>query len=117
MADAKQKRRKHPRYKVSAKVDVSGRELLLYHKIHNFSLGGICIQTAVPEDVGAIVDLTIELPDGDQLTVQGEVVWVNRESPMDMGIRYLNLDERKLEKLKKLLAQAQAQAQAKMGAT
>ena len=36
--------RKHPRIKTDAVVDYTGSEVLLYHKIENISLGGICIQ-------------------------------------------------------------------------
>lgn len=94
--------REYPRYEVTAYVDYTGTEVLLYHRIENISLGGICIQTASIEDVGTIVDLLINFPDLEaSVAVKGEVVWANREPPMDMGIRYLDLDERKRETLRK----------------
>jgi hypothetical protein len=32
--------------------------------------------------------------------MRGEVVWANRDPPMDMGIRFLDLDEQKRETLR-----------------
>jgi uncharacterized protein (TIGR02266 family) len=98
-------KRNFPRFEVTAYVDYAGSEVLLYHRIENISLGGICIQTASVEDVGTIVDLVINFPDLDtSIAVQGEVVWANREPPMDMGIRYKELDDERRETLKRYIA-------------
>ena len=114
MTDENQiKRRRYPRYKVDALVNVVGREALSCHNIQNISLGGICIKVPVVDKIGTQVALVINLPDGDTLTIEGVVAWVNHEPPMDMGIRYLNVDEPKLVKLKKLLALAQSQLEDK----
>jgi uncharacterized protein (TIGR02266 family) len=92
--------RKFPRYEVSAYVDYTGTEVLLYHRIQNISLGGICISTPSIEEVGTMVDLVINFPElGTSLVLRGEVVWANREPPMDIGIRYVDLDEAKRETL------------------
>ena len=97
-------KRIYPRFEVTAYVDYAGSEVLLYHRIENISLGGICIQTASVEDVGTIVDLVINFPDLDtSIAVQGEVVWANREPPMDMGIRYVELDDERRETLKRYI--------------
>jgi uncharacterized protein (TIGR02266 family) len=97
-------KRQHPRYEVTAYVDYSGSEVLLYHRIENISLGGICIQTASIEDIGTIVDLVINFPDLDtSISLQGEVVWSNREAPMDMGIRYIDLDDERKETLRRYI--------------
>ena len=98
------RQREHPRYEVNAYVDYTGSEVLLYHKIQNISLGGICIQSASIEEVGTIVDIVINFPDLDaQVALKGEVVWANREPPMDMGIRYIDLDEERKETLRKYI--------------
>lgn len=103
MADNEQAR-EFPRYEVNAYVDYTGSEVMLYHRVQNISLGGICIQSNGVEDVGTVVDLVINFPDLDaSVALRGEVVWVNREPPMDMGIRYVDLDEPMRERLKKLL--------------
>ncbi len=99
-----QQERQYPRYVVDAYVDYTGTEVLLYHRIENISLGGICIQTPSIEDVGTIVDLVINFPDLDaSVTVQGEVVWANREPPTDIGIRYIELDDSRRETLRKYI--------------
>ena len=105
MPEADRRAREFPRYEVSAYVDYTGSEVLLYHRIQNISLGGICIQTPSIEEVGSVVDLVINFPElGTSLALRGEVVWANREPPMDMGNRYIDLDEPKREMLKQYIA-------------
>ena len=101
--------RKYPRYEVDAFADVTGTEILLNHRVCNISLGGICLQTQSVEDVGTVVDLVINFPElQSTIAVKGEVVWVNREPPEDMGIRYVNLGEERKRTLKKYLANTQS---------
>jgi len=89
--------REFPRFEVSAHVDYTGSEVLLYHRIQNISLGGICIATPSIEEVGTTVDLVINFPelDGVSISVRGQVVWANRDPPMDLGIRFVDLDDEK----------------------
>ena len=97
--------REYPRYEVSAYVDYTGSEVLLYHRIQNISLGGICIQSPSIEEVGSVVDLVINFPElGTSLALRGEVVWANRDPPMDMGIRYIEMDDTKRETLRQYIA-------------
>ncbi|HEY0706696.1 MAG TPA: PilZ domain-containing protein [Polyangia bacterium] len=100
--------REFPRYEVNAYVDYTGSEVLLYHRIQNISLGGVCIQSsgvAGVEDIGTTVELVINFPDlSSSLSLRGEVVWVNREPPMDMGIRYIDLDQERRETLRKYIS-------------
>ena len=96
--------RRHPRYEVDAYADLTGTEILLNHKVCNISLGGICLQTQSVEEVGTVVDLVINFPElSTTIALRGEVVWVNREPPEDMGIRYVELDEERKRSLKKYL--------------
>src|SRR3954471_4971079 len=105
MPEADRRAREYPRYEVSAYVDYTGSEVLLYHRIQNISLGGICIQTPSIEEVGSVVDLVINFPElGTSLSLHGEVVWANRVPPMDMGIRFVDMDEHKRETLKQFMA-------------
>ena len=107
MDDAADRRtRQFPRYEVNALVDLTGTEVLLYHKVQNISRGGLSLETPSIEEVGTIVDLVVNFPDLGEapLAVQGEVVWANREPPTDMGIRWLDLDEQKRETLRRYLA-------------
>lgn len=95
------KRRQHPRFEVEAYVDYTGSDVLLYHRIQNLSLGGLCIQTSTLEEVGTIVDVVINFPDlGKEMSLTGEVVWANHENPQDMGIRWVNLDGQRMALLR-----------------
>jgi uncharacterized protein (TIGR02266 family) len=105
MPEADRRAREYPRYEVSAYVDYTGSEVLLYHRIQNISLGGICITTPSLEEVGSVVDLVINFPElGTSVSLRGEVMWANREPPMEMGIRYVEMDEHKRETLKQFIA-------------
>jgi uncharacterized protein (TIGR02266 family) len=96
--------REFPRYEVNAYVDFTGNEVVLFHRIQNISLGGICIQSVGVEEVGTLVDLVINFPElNASLQVKGEVVWVNREAPQDMGIRYVDLDNERKDTLRKYI--------------
>jgi uncharacterized protein (TIGR02266 family) len=99
------KPRAHPRYEIDAYVDVTGPEVLLYHRIQNISLGGICIQTPTLAEVGSQVEVVLNFPDlGAQMNLHGQVVWANREPPQDVGIRWVDLDEERREMLKKYIS-------------
>ena len=93
-AKSSEEARAHKRYEVNATVDVASADLLLFHRIQNISMGGICIQTATLSEVGAKVDVVLNFPDlGAQVSLRGQVVWANREPPQDVGIRWVDLDE------------------------
>ena len=89
--------RAHPRYEVSAQVDLTEPAGTSSRPIQNLSLGGICIQTTDLgglEEVGAKVDVLLRFPELEaEMAVRGEVVWVNREPPAEVGIRWLDLDD------------------------
>ena len=102
-----EKPRAHPRYEVEAYVDVTApaSDVLLFHRIQNISMGGICIQTPAVEEVGAIVDVVLNFPElGTQVAMKGVVVWANREPPQDVGIRWIDLDDERRELLRKYIA-------------
>ena len=104
VAESSEHPREFPRYEVNAYVDFTGNEVLLFHRIQNISLGGICIETSGVEEVGTLVDLVLNFPELDaSIAVKGEVVWANRERPMDMGIRYIALDEERTDTLRKYI--------------
>lgn len=112
MTSTAEQPRAHPRLVLNAYVDYTGAaEVMLFHKVRNISLGGICIQTEAVEDVGTIVELVLNFPELEaSLAVQGEVVWANREAPMDMGIRYVDLDNERRDTLRKYLSLLQAKS-------
>ena len=105
--------RAHPRYEIDAYVDIVADDVQLYHKIQNVSLGGICIQTPVLQEVGSLVDVALNFPDlGAQIQIKGQVVWANREPPQDVGIRWVDLDDERREMLKKYIALVKTREQA-----
>jgi len=109
-ADDGSRERAFPRYEVSAFVDYAGGEVLLHHRIQNISLGGICIQSPSIEEVGAVVDLVVNFPElGRSLALRGQVMWANREPPMDMGIRYVEMDDKQREALRAYLDRVAAE--------
>jgi uncharacterized protein (TIGR02266 family) len=90
---------------LKAYVDYTGSEVLLYHKVQNISLGGICIQSMAVEEVGTTVDLVLNFPELEAtIGIKGEVVWANREPPMDMGIRFVDLDDDRKDTLRRYLS-------------
>lgn len=97
--------REFPRFELDVYVDYTGAEVVLYNRVQNISLGGACIQTDAVEDVGTVIDLVLNFPELDaSISVKGEVVWANREAPMDMGIRFVELDQERKETLRRYLA-------------
>jgi Tfp pilus assembly protein PilZ len=97
-----EQQRSHPRYEVSASADVAAQ----LGAIQNLSVGGICIQTEMASEVGAVVDVVINFPDTNtQLALQGQVVWANREPPPDVGIRWIGLDEARRAELARFIDQ------------
>jgi uncharacterized protein (TIGR02266 family) len=105
--------RKTPRYEVSAFVDCTGSEVYLHHKVLNVSLGGVCIQCDAAEEIGTEVELLIHFPElNASIPARGQVVWANRSTPVDMGIRFVNLDDKKQETLKQYIQKAAQHAAA-----
>lgn len=99
--------RAYPRYEVDAYVDVTGTDVLLYHRIQNVSLGGICIQTATLETRGTMVDVVVNFPELQKVVrLHGEVVWANPEPPQDMGIRWVGITPEQKELLREFLDKA-----------
>ena len=104
--------RAYPRFEVEARVDYTGTEILLNHRIQNLSLGGLCMETDALEELGTTVDLVISFPELDAcITARGEVVWVNPEVPRDMGVRFLDLDVERKDTLRKYLGLMSAAGQ------
>jgi uncharacterized protein (TIGR02266 family) len=105
-------RRRLPRYELHADAAViagepAGGGEAAQDAVQNISLGGICVRSENIQDVGTMVDLVVSFPDeGVRLEVSGAVVWVNREPPAEMGIRFQDLDEATRGKLREILLRA-----------
>ena len=104
MVDFPERAREFPRYEVNAYVDYTGSEVLLYHRIQNISLGGICIQTPGIEEVGTIVDLVMNFPElRASMSLRARWSGPTASAPMDMGIRYVDMDEERKDTLRKYI--------------
>ena len=89
------------RIKTEVLVDYRGTHVVLYHRVRNLSLGGICIEAPSVEPVGKHVTLSLTFPDlHKSIEVEGEVVWANDEDPRDMGIRFINLGTEQIDTIK-----------------
>lgn len=98
--------RSHPRYELTAFVDLRGVEQLPHQRVQNISLGGVCIHTPAQEPPGTVVELVIFFPDLDvTFEAEGEVVWVSQDSRMDMGVRFRNLDAERQAILQRYLSE------------
>lgn len=107
--------RQTARYEITAPayVDSVGGEVFLNQKLLNLSLGGLCLRCDAAEEIGTVVDLVVHFPElGTSVAARGQVIWANRTHPCDMGVKFIGMDERRLETLRQYIARIQsAQAQ------
>jgi len=98
-------RRRDPRIDADILVDFTGQDVLLFHHVENISLGGICIHGTTHESVGSEVSLNITFPRLEaSLDVRGVVAWVNKEAPLDMGIRFTDLSASDKDVIRRYIA-------------
>lgn len=96
--------RKSPRIQTNALVDVAGSDVLLFHKVRDISMGGVCIECPTLEEVGTEVDLCINFPDLDEvIETRGVVVWAHEEPRRGMAIRFVDLNEEQRAILRRYL--------------
>lgn len=107
--------RQTPRYEITAPayVDSVGGEVFVNQKLLNLSLGGLCLRCDAAEEIGTVVDLVVHFPElGASVAARGQVIWANRTHPCDIGVKFIGMDERRLETLRQYIARIQsAQAQ------
>lgn len=100
--------RQQTRYEVNASIRCENTAAGQMYTLQNISLGGVCLQGDVNENIGTPIELTIHFDDLAQTIVaKGQVIWVNRSNPRDMGVRFLNLREQDLRVLTTYLQQVQ----------
>jgi len=97
--------REHVRIQTDALVDYTGTEVLLFHKIENLSLGGLCIFSASVEPEGTQVYLSINFPDlHESVELEGKVVWSRDQEPREMGIKFIDLTSQDEDILSRYIA-------------
>ena len=98
-------RREHQRFDTSIAVDYASGETFLFAYLQNISEMGIFIRTDHPARVGTKLRLRFQVEDGEPLTLEGEVTWINplRESGDNlnpgMGVRFIELTPDKREEV------------------
>ena len=100
-----QDRREHERFETSIAVDYASGETFLFAYLQNISAMGIFIRTDHPAPVGTRLRLRFQVEQSDQLTLDGEVTWINplRASGDNlnpgMGVRFIELTPDKREEV------------------
>ena len=91
-------RREHERVLVSFEVDYKCDDTFLFAYITDLSAMGIFIQTDKPHPPGTNLNLRFQPPGGQQIDVEGRVIWVNRPRSgkaeslnPGMGIQFVDL--------------------------
>jgi hypothetical protein len=79
--------------------------VLLFHRIQNISLGGVCIQTDRGRGGRHAGRPGAELPGAGRVDSGDRARSCGRTArpPMDMGIRYVDLDEERKDTLRKYI--------------
>jgi c-di-GMP-binding flagellar brake protein YcgR len=95
-------KRKFTRHDYIAEVKFSNDNPPVKGRISDVSEGGIFIDTITPLPENTMVIVSFYIPDANPdspITASGKVVW--DQDMLGMGIEFMNLDEKILERLKK----------------
>ncbi len=103
-------RRIHARVTVDIEVDYKSADNFLFAYITDISAMGIFIRTNAPEPPGTKIILRFTPPGGDQLSLEGRVMWVNPYRPGSydninpgMGVQFVDLDAAQREQIVNLV--------------
>ncbi len=104
MNPSTQNQRKFPRYAIEATVTYQTQKGTTQSQVQNLSLGGVCIHCEEAEEIGKQINLTLSFPEQEgTVSIPSEVIWVNRQSPKEMGLRFLSLTQQQLHWLQSCL--------------
>jgi uncharacterized protein (TIGR02266 family) len=95
MSDAAH-RREHSRFSVDLDVTVGSDHNFYAGFAENLSAGGVFIATHKLKPVGSKIELCINMPDGAQIRVDGQVRWIrvfneHSDTPPGMGVKFNDL--------------------------
>ncbi len=101
-------RREHERVPVNLEVDYRSDDTFLFAYITDMSAMGIFIQTMTPKPAGTLLNLRFRTHDGQQLDVQGRVIWINQPHGADsinpgMGVQFVDLTPGERERIMSLV--------------
>ena len=74
-------------------------------RVTDLSEGGCYVDTLGEAQVGEILSVTLQLPNGDSLQLSGEVA--HQMPPMGFGVRFVDLSSEQLKKVRSLLVDVQ----------
>jgi uncharacterized protein (TIGR02266 family) len=102
-------RREHSRFAVDLDVTVGSDHNFYAGFAENLSAGGVFIATHKLKPVGSKIELSINLPDGAQLKLEGEVRWIrvfneHSDTPPGMGVKFSKLTDDSLALIQNFLA-------------
>jgi uncharacterized protein (TIGR02266 family) len=88
--------REHSRFSVDLDVTVGSDHNFYAGFAENLSVGGVFIATHKLKAVGSRIELSINLPDGAKLRVEGQVRWIRvfndrSDTPPGMGVKFDDL--------------------------
>ena len=96
-------RRAEKRWEVSLDAVWDGKSGNYSARVTDLSEGGCYIDTLGEAQVGEMLSLKIQLPDGDWLELSGEVA--HQTPPLGFGLRFQNLTDEQVEKLRSVIGQ------------
>jgi type IV pilus assembly protein PilZ len=102
---APHERREHQRFETAIAVDYASGETFLFAYLQNISEMGIFIRTDHPSRIGTRLRLRFHVEEGEPLTLDGEVTWINplRDAGDNlnpgMGVRFMELSPDKREQV------------------
>jgi type IV pilus assembly protein PilZ len=103
-------RRVHARVPVDIEVDYKSADNFLFAYITDISAMGIFIRTNAPEPPGTRLNLQFTPPGGQQLNLEGRVMWVNPFRPGSydninpgMGVQFVDLTVQQREEIVNLV--------------
>ena len=103
-------RRAHPRYGVELDVSLGSEHNFYAGFAENLSAGGVFVATHLLKPVGEIIELSIHIPDSDQIVKgTGEVRWIREyneasDVPPGMGVKFTALEPGSEEAIQQFLA-------------
>ncbi len=70
---------------------------MYFYRARNISSGGVFIDAPVPLEEGTAIDLRFQLPGGEVVAVEGQVIWTTRMAGVPapypgMGVAFRNLE-------------------------
>ena len=95
-ASSPDERRKHDRSRLIVDVFYNGQDATGVASTHDISIGGLYLNTQAKLPQGSALLLRIPLPGGNEVIVNGEVVFVNPEKGVGISFQGLTAEGRAL---------------------